>query len=78
MTDGRANCTEAAATYQATAEQRLVVIQCPAADGLMTERRETLQQMLPGAQIFLLPQTALALKELEQTGQEIISKREAR
>ncbi len=66
VTDGRANCTEAAATYQATAQQQLIVIQCPAADGLMTERREALQRMLPGAQFFLLPQTALALAALGQ------------
>lgn len=64
VTDGRANCMGEAATYQAAAEQRLVVIQCPTVEGRTAERRETLQKMLPKALIFLLPQMTSALATL--------------
>jgi hypothetical protein len=74
VTDGRANCAEAPAVYQAAAHQRLVVLQCPAPDGRMAERQLALQAMLPTARVFSLPQMALAMQGLAETTASIAQK----
>lgn len=65
VTDGRANCAETSLVYQGSVNHQLVVIQCPVANGRTEEYRQALQAMLPNSKIFSLPQSALAMKELE-------------
>lgn len=66
VTDGRANCREEIGEFKPQDEfkTRIVVIQCPVADGKADENTAALKKMMPTSVLLALPQTGEAMKKL--------------